>query len=64
MQILDWEICELCRRSGADKAMNKVSQLLDLSQYGTKFFLGNFHMYPSSFAIIGLWYPRRSHLLF
>jgi len=64
MQILDWEICELFRREGAEKACDKVEEILDLDKYATKFFLGNFHMYPASFAIIGLWYPKRSNRLF
>ena len=64
MQILDWEICELSRREGLDAAKNKVIELLDLERYNTGFFLGNIHMYPASFAIIGLWYPTRSNMLF
>jgi hypothetical protein len=64
MQILDWEICELARRSGLESARNKVESLLDSERYRTAFFLGNFYMYPGSFAIIGLWYPRRANRLF
>lgn len=64
MQILDWEICELARKEGIAAAKKKVETLLDLSHYNTSFILGNFHMYPGSFAIIGLWYPLRSNRLF
>jgi hypothetical protein len=64
MQVLDWEICELARKNGLDAAINKVRVLLDLERYRSAFFLGNFFMYPASFAIIGLWYPRRSTRLF
>jgi hypothetical protein len=64
MQILDWEICELARKSGLDAAKAKVESLLDSSRYKTAFILGNFHMYPGSFAIIGLWYPLSSNRLF
>ena len=64
MQILDWEICELARREGLDAARLKVETLLDLSKYKTGLILGNFHMFPSSFAIIGLWYPLINPLLF
>ena len=64
MQILDWEICELARRTGIDNAKRKVEDLLDSSKYKIGFFLGNIHMYPSSFVIIGLWYPRLNPMLF
>ncbi len=64
MQILDWEICELARKEGLAAAQKKVETLLDLSEYKPAFFLGNFHMFPGSFAIIGLWYPRAAGRLF
>jgi hypothetical protein len=64
MQVLDWEICELARKEGLDAAREKVQTLLDLERYRSAFFLGNFHMYPASFAIIGLWYPLRNEGLF
>ena len=64
MQVLDWEICELARRQGLDAAIQKVQVLLDSDRYRSAFFLGNFHMYPASFAIIGLWYPTRRQRLF
>ena len=64
MQVLDWEVCELARKSGLEAARNKVQTLLDLERYRPAFFLGNFYMYPASFAIIGLWYPRWTNRLF
>jgi len=64
MQVLDWEICQLARKEGLQKARNKVAELLDLDRYRTAFILGNFHMYPGSFAIIGLWYPLRANRVF
>lgn len=64
MQILDWEICELARKRGLQAAKAKVEALLDSNVYRSAFILGNFHMYPGSFAIIGLWYPLQSDRLF
>ena len=64
MQVLDWEICELARKSGLDAAKAKVEILLGEDRHNTALILGNFHMYPGSFAIIGLWYPLRSDRLF
>jgi hypothetical protein len=58
MQILDWEVCELQRRSGDEKALEKLHEITDLSRYSLRFFLGNLFLYPQSFLIIGLWYPR------
>ena len=64
MQVLDWEICELARRNGIESAIAKVKTILDSSRYKTALILGNFHMFPSSFAVIGLWYPLLSNRLF
>ena len=64
MQILDWEICELSRKSGPEAAVEKVRALLNREHYDAAFMLGNIHMYPASFAIIGLWYPARTNRLF
>jgi hypothetical protein len=64
MQVLDWEICELARKNGLGAAKTKVESMLDSNRYKTALILGNFHMYPGSFAIIGLWYPLRSERLF
>jgi hypothetical protein len=64
MQVLDWEICELARKKGLEAARIKVQSLFDSDRHRTAFFLGNFHIYPASFAIIGLWYPLRSDGLF
>jgi hypothetical protein len=64
MQILDWEICELARKEGLAAAQQKVETLLDLSKYKSALLLGNFRMFPGSFAIIGLWYPRIANRLF
>ena len=63
MQILDWEICELARREGSEAAKAKVEELL-CATYRTGFMLGNFNAYRHNFAIIGLWYPKRSEMLF
>jgi hypothetical protein len=61
MQILDWEVAELHRRLGDDKALSKVRDICDLSKYALKFFLGNLYQHPTAFTIVGLWYPRRSY---
>jgi len=60
MQVLDWELCELCRREGDEKAKQKLQSICDLSIYATRFFLGNLFLHPTSFMIVGLWYPKRS----
>jgi len=59
MSILDWEAYELVRKVGLNKANQKLQEILDLSKYDTGFFLGNFRLYPGSFAIGGLWYPKK-----
>lgn len=64
MQVLDWEVCELQRKFGNDRALQKLNELTDLTRYDLKFFLGNLFLYPNSFMIVGLWYPKRADLLF
>jgi len=64
MQVLDWEICELQRKRGDAAAVRKLQELTDLSRYALRFFLGNLFVHPQSFMIIGIWYPKKAHLLF
>ena len=59
MQILDWEIAELQRRHGDQKALEKLREICNLENYALRFFLGNLFQYPTSFTIVGLWYPKR-----
>jgi hypothetical protein len=60
MQVLDWEVAELHRREGDEKALRKLCEICDLSNYALRFFLGNFRLYPTAFTIVGLWYPKRA----
>jgi hypothetical protein len=65
MQVLDWGLCELQRRDGSEAALNRMKDLCRLDVYDAKFFLGNLFLYPASFMIVGIWYPRRvPNLLF
>ena len=59
MQVLDWGLCELQRRYGDEKALNRMKELCNLDRYDLKFFLGNLFMHPASFLIVGMWYPKR-----
>jgi hypothetical protein len=63
MQVLDWGLCELQRRDGSEAALNRMKELANLDKYDLKFFLGNLFQYPTSFMIVGLWYPKRANLL-
>jgi len=60
MSILDWEAYELVRKVGIDKAYKKLEDVLNLTKYDLGFFLGNFRLYPYTFAIGGMWYPKRN----
>jgi hypothetical protein len=64
MQVLDWEVCELQRKCGNEGALKKLEEITNLNHYALRFFLGNLFLYPQSFMIVGLWYPKRSNLLF
>jgi hypothetical protein len=59
MQVLDWGLCELQRREGDEKALSRMMELCRLDAYDLKFFLGNLFLYPASFMIVGMWYPKR-----
>jgi hypothetical protein len=59
MQVLDWGLCELQRRDGDDKALRRMRELCNLDKYKLKFFLGNLFMHPTSFLIVGMWYPMQ-----
>jgi hypothetical protein len=59
MQVLDWGLCELQRRNGGEAAVSRMKELSKLDTYSLKFFLGNLFQYPTSFLIVGLWYPKR-----
>ncbi len=59
MQVLDWGLCELQRRDGDAKALGRMQELCRLDTYGLRFFLGNLFLYPTSFMIVGMWYPKR-----
>jgi len=59
MSILDWEAYELVRREGIDKAKAKIESVLNIKEYDVGFFLGNFRLYQNTFAIGGIWYPKR-----
>lgn len=59
MQVLDWGLCELQRRDGDAKALERMQELCRLDVYDLKFFLGNLFLYPASFMIVGMWYPKR-----
>jgi hypothetical protein len=62
MSVLDWELYELVRNVGTEKAMEKLKQTVNLEQHSVGFFLGNFKLHPNNFAIGGIWYPKKSHL--
>lgn len=64
MQVLDWEVGELQRKVGPEKALDKVRSLCNLAEYNTCFYLGNLFLHPTSFLIVGLWYPKKANLLF
>lgn len=58
MSILDWEAYQLVRNIGIEKAHLRIKEILDLKKYDIGFFLGNFRLYPTTFAIGSIWYPK------
>ena len=64
MQVLDWGLCELQRREGSEAALRRMKELCRIDTYALKFFLGNLFQYPSSFLVVGMWYPKRKEDMF
>jgi hypothetical protein len=64
MQVLDWGLCELQRREGSEAAVKRMKEVCNLNNHDLKFFLGNLFQYPTSFLIVGMWYPKRREDMF
>lgn len=60
MQVLDWESAEILRREGQEKALQRLNEVCNLSDFALKFFLGNLAQHPTAFTIVGMWYPKKS----
>jgi len=58
MPVLDWDVQELLRREGADKALRVVREAIDRRARDVRLLLGNFASYPSAFGIVGIWHPE------
>jgi hypothetical protein len=63
MQIMDWEVIELQRKTDDASALSKVKEILDLDTHSPRFFLGNLKAHPTRFTIVGLWYPKKSNAI-
>jgi hypothetical protein len=59
-QALDWGLIELQRKQGLSSAQQKLEEICNLDKYALKFFMGNIHNHPTSFTIVGLWYPKKA----
>lgn len=60
MSIIDWEAYELVRKVGLDSTLSKLESILNLQDHHVGFFLGNLRLYPNSFAIGGIWWPKKT----
>lgn len=60
MSIIDWEAYELVRKVGIDSTRSKLESILNMDKYHVGFFLGNFKLHPTSFAIGGIWWPKKT----
>ena len=59
MQMMDWEVVELQRKAGDEKALQAVRDHMNLTKFAIRFFLGNLKQHPNRFTIVGLWYPKK-----
>lgn len=58
-QILDWGLGQLGRKAGPNSMKQKMEDLGDLQTYDLRFFVGNMVRYPTTFLVVGVWYPKR-----
>lgn len=58
--ILDWGLGELGRREGRASAKSRMEEICNVEKYDLRFYLGNIFRFPSSFTVVGVWYPKRS----
>lgn len=59
MKILDWGLLELARRDGWNSALSRMESIADLSRIDFRLYLGTFRLHPTTFGVIGHWYPKR-----
>lgn len=62
-QVLDWGIGVLARKAGADKAVQKVREISDVTRFDLAFFMSNTKGQPQNFSIIGFWYPKKQDVI-
>lgn len=60
MKALDWGLLELARKTSWEKARDRLAELSDQRQHDFRLFMGNFRLHPTTFGIIGMWYPKHS----
>lgn len=57
--VYDWGLNELGRRDGFEAAKQKMEDIANLSKHDLHLYTGNIRRYPTTFIVIGLWYPKR-----
>jgi len=61
MLVLDWGLMELARKNDWSRELPKAKlEELVSGDHDFKLFVGNMKSYQKSFAIVGLWYPKKT----
>lgn len=58
-KVMDWGLGELGRREGIEVAQARMEELANLDRYDLHIYAGNIKNHPTSFSIVGLWYPMK-----
>lgn len=61
-RIYDWGLNQLSRKRGISAARQKIEELSNLEKYDLHFYVGNMAAHPTTFIVIGLWYPKRQEV--
>jgi hypothetical protein len=62
MAVLDWGLSQLGRRDGPEVAKARMEEIANLDEYDLHFFTGNFVRYQQNFGVVGVWYPKKTHM--
>ena len=61
--IYDWGLGELGRRDGEQTMLARMKDVANVATYDLHFFAGNVKAHPHTFIVVGVWYPKRKHML-
>ncbi len=62
-EVTDENIERVARKTGVEKAIQRIQHYADVKQFDLAFFMANTKTTPENFSIVGLWYPSRQEVI-